>query len=481
MSHGSYYYPQAVLLLRVRLEDFGNKASGVSDEWHNMTCLARSVTVKINEYSKADEFSADIDYNNFPFDPRAIRACGVSICMQDMGKLYDRDNSIERIVPSEENLVFVGFADEESISFSDSDKTVSITGRDMTSLLIDRKFLEGNIDVDKPLDVVIRSLLDKLEESRTLKLDVRVQEELPVLAKFWSDKGGLSGKKNVPKDRSYWDVIQSMVGDAAMIAYIELDKLVLTKPRVLFDRNQAKVFAWGSMIDDLEFKRKIGRKKGFNIAVKCMNLESKEVLEALIPKEATDEWSKETGIANTEVKIPKMAPVMPTEAKEGEKPENPISDQQADKEGTPAPYMRFNVANVSSKKQLIEIGQGIYEEISRQQIDGSFTTREMQFRYKKVNSAAFETFNILKLRVGTPIMIELSENEREIGAGGDVATIREMLLKRNHDRRIANTLAQSIGRANTPFYTKSVEFKLDSETGFEASIEFINFIETKAV
>ncbi len=485
-KHASYYYPRAAMFLHIRLEDFGDKASGLANQWFDIACLANNVTVNLNEYSKADTFSCEIDYKNFPFDPRCIRACGIVIAMEDAGEIFTNTNSLIDVKPTPENTIFIGWADEESISFSDDTRTVRMSGRDNTALLIDRKYLEGNVSVDKPLNVVIKDMLAGLEETKDLTIEIRARDKdgnplttLPVLASFWSDKSQLSGKKNVKKDQSYWDVIQELVSAAGMIAYIELDKLIITQPRVLYDRNQAKKFIYGSNLKSLEFKRKIGRKKGFNIAVRCLNVEKGEVITALIPKEATAQWSKETGIPNTEVVIPKMVPAAPaTVAGKPQGQQNQLSDQDAEAKGDPAPYIAFSVKNVNSKDQLIEIGQSIYEEIGRQEIEGSFETNEMRIKFTRLDGKE-DLFNILKLRVGMPVVVEIK--------GDDIAAIRNIknqsgiekyLVDHKYNPKVARSLSQSIGKSNTPFYTKSVTFTMDSEQGFDCKVEFLNFIES---
>lgn len=465
----------------LRLEDFGDKASGISDQNYELSCLARSITVNINDYTKADTFSATIDYKSFPFDPRCIRSLAVTIAIQDMGRLFTETNSLNPIGLTSENAVFMGFADEESIKFDDTTRTVQIDGRDNTALLLDRKFLEGNISLDKPLDEVVRGMIQSLEETKNMTVDVRFPGPLPVLASFFSDKGELSGKKNLKKGQSYWDVIQSIVQDAGLIAYVELDRLVISKPRVLYDRNEAKRFVYGKNLKNLDFKRKIGRKKGFNIVVRSLDIESKTVIEALIPKEATDAWSKETGIPNIEVVIPKVAPATPSTMAEKPKPqENQLSDADAEAKGDPAPYIAFRVANVSSKQQLIEIAQGIYEEIGRQQIEGSFETREMKIKFKRLDGKE-EIFDICKLRIGMPIVVEIDDDDlsavRKVRSQNE---LEDYLVSKKYESRVARSLAQSIGRSNTPFYTKAFTFTMDAEQGFNCEVEFLNFIETKS-
>lgn len=424
------------------------------------------MSVKINDYSTADTFELEIDYKNFPFDPRSIRSCGVTIAMQDSGKIFNQDNSLNPLKITPDNTVFMGFADEESISFDDVSRTVTLEGRDFTSLLIDRKYLLGTLNLEQPLDVVIQGLLDSLDETRPIKIDNRTGESLPVLSSFWGDKTELSGKKNTKKDESYWDVINDIVSRAGLIAYIELDRLVITRPRVLYSNAQPKRFVYGKNLKTLEYKRKLGRRKNFNIVVRCLNLESKEVLEARIPMEATDEWARETGISNLEVKVPELD-------QEGK----PLPEENL----KPAPYIAFKVANVANKDQLIKVGQEIYEEIGRQQIEGTFETSEMRTSWlKEFGKSDIVDFDILKLRNGTPVLIEMDQGDLQgLNKIDDVEARRRFLVARGYQPNAALALAETLSnpRLNGPLYTKSVSFDLDAENGFNCKVEFINFIQ----
>lgn len=476
VSHGSYYYPQAAILLRVRFEDFGKKNSGIASQYFDIKCLARNLSVTINDYTQADTFECEIDYKYFPFDPRSIRAVAVTIAIKDMEKLEVDTNKFTAFDFKKDDVVFIGFADEESLSFDDNHKKVKLEGRDFTAVLIDEKFLRGAIDVTKPVDQVVRDLLQNLESTKDLKVEIRPSTlELPELSKFWSDIEDMSGKKNTGKNQNYWDVINSIVADAGLIAFIELDTLVITKPREVYDqKGNSPTFIYGRNIKNLEFKRKVGRKKGFNIIVRCLDVENKEVLEAKIPLEATEEWSKQSGIALGEVKIPKRATVTGINDANGAKPTGtttkPVETVSKTDEET-APYMSFRVTNVNSKAALISIGENIYEEMSRQQIEGSFETHEMKLQ---VNG---QIFNLLKLRNGTPIAIELDFKDSKIQEQtSSVNEIESRLKKVGYDPRTANTLSKSLNLIKKKFYTKSVNFRFDAEQGFSVAVEFLNFI-----
>lgn len=389
--------------------------------------------------------------------------------MEDMGRLYDpSSNSPTRIQPSQENTIFIGFADDESIRFDDTKRTVSFEGRDYTSLLIDRKYLGGPVPLELPVDEVVQQLLQSLDESVNIEVLNRARAELPVLSSFYSDKDGSSGKKNPKRDQSYWDLIQSIISQAGLIAYIELDKLVISTPRVLYGTDKVKRFVYGKNIKNLNFKRKIGRRKNFNIVVRSMNLSTKEVLEAKIPAEATPEWSKETGITNEEVKIPDSS--FSGEAEQA-------------KELKPAPYMAFRVTNVNSKDHLIEVGQNIYEELGRQQIEGELTTADMvvpESQSDLVNNRETNRseFDILNLRNGSPISIWIDAPDMKNVLQFATAESRETYLKaRGINSKAARYLSENIGRMDSSFYTKAVKFTLDESSGFQCEVEFINFIQ----
>lgn len=455
------YFPQAALTLEILWEDFQLTSDASLQKTYTLPILAKDLTVNINDYTSADTFEADIDYKNFPFDPRLIRACGVTIHMQDVGKIFNENNSLAAIKRIRDNAIFMGFADEESISFDDTKRTVHLEGRDFTSLLIDTKYLDGTIPMDQKLDVLLQKLLSELKQTAHLKLDNRTGDtDLPIIGSFFDDKHQLSGRKNVDREENYWEVIQDLVARAGLIAYIELDQLVLTKPQTLFKPDQAKIFVYGKNVKNLKFKRKIGRRKQFNVIVRSLSPEGKAVVEAKIPKEATAEWSKNTGIANLEVVMPQL-----------DQNGNPLPKDQL----KPAPYMSFRLPDVHSKDQLIKYGQEVYEEISRQQIEGSFETKEME-----TTDFSKKCFNLLQLRNGSPIELTIDQGDLHgISTKVSVEQRINYLVSRGYDQTIARVFAENMDRFVPIFYTKAVKFSLSNEDGFKASIDFINFIDLK--
>lgn len=466
------YYPQCTAILRVRWENKDPANNKQFEEVSDLPILCKSVKVSINDYTQADTFDVEIDYKNFPFDPRCIRAVGITIAMQDSGRVFSDDNSLRYIQPRIDgpnpNVVFIGFADDESISFDDTKRTVRLEGRDYTALLIDKKYRKEAISLEKKVNEVISDILAENVDLKEIKLDNQVRDEngneveLPVLSKFWGEKDLLSGKRSVKKDETYWDVIQDIVRRAGLIAYIQLDKLVLAKPRNIYDKKRAKKFVYGKNILNLSFKRKIGRRRGFNIIVRSLNLNTKEIIEAKIPAEATNEWSEATGVSNTEVKLKKVKADGTAGLKEDEEV---------------APYMSFLVADVVDKDHLIEIGQQLYEEIGRQEIEGDFETAEMA-----TADGQNREFNLLHIRNGTPLQIFIEQGDMEVlkTSKNNPERIAHYLANRGWPSKVATIFAQKYNEFANIFYTKAVEFTISNEAGFKCKVDFVNFIETKA-
>lgn len=508
------YFPQGVMTLRVILEDFQQSSDARLQKVYTWTVKCKRLRVNLNSYREADTFDAEIDYKNFPFDPRIIRACGVSIFMEDKEQIFDTagGNRLDTIVPSPENIIFQGFADTDKIQLTPDTRSVRLEGRDFTSLLIDREYFGEPINNAVPLDVVLRELLDQLpqtkfdagEPGKGLLIEKQPPDlEIPTLAELTGSKDSMAGQKNPRKKRSYWDMMQELVADAGLIAYVAIDKLVITKPRNLYNKDKAKVFIYGRNVSSLEFERKLGRQKGFNVRVISLNESKKSIIEAKIPEEATEDWCRDIGIKREPISIPTMKAHGPSSSKSaatgiatGEANSNTtptnISGAQGTADNEPAPYFTFRIKDVVDKDHLVSIGEKIFEELGRQQIEGKLTTKEMVVASKSEGG-----FSAMKFRIGTPIEVTIDQGDiagvqaivqrnnpkpkDELQAQQQLTTkqleLARFLRGRGYKSEIADVMSVALTKFQTPFFTKGIEFTIDQESGFEMAIDFINFIE----
>ena len=451
----SIYYPQAAVVLRVTWEDFGTKLA-VLNQKQDIPIACKNIRVERNDYSEADTFKATIDYSAFPFDPRCIRACGITVCMEDRKKLFDGSKP-SVIVPSRENTVFIGFSDESEITFDEETRVVNLEGRDYTALFVDAKRNRTDpISLSKPIDQIINDLIQEQEATKEIVVENRTGAALPTLAQLAPDFNPLTAVKNQKRKETYWDIMQDIVARVGLVGFIELDKYVITKPQNIYEKKNIKHFIYGGNIQSMKFSRKLGRSKDFNVKVRSVNLLDKRIEEALLPEEATDP----TFIANFG--------------------NSRITTVQLDKDGKKidppkdADFMTFFVKDVNSKEQLIKIGESVYEELSRQQIEGLLKTFEMEIPEEVDTGTSPIKFN--QIRNGTAIRIFMSQDElNQISSESPIGDKIAFLIKRGYPQDLAKAFAESLNRINTAFYTKSVAFNHDSEDGFSMELEFINF------
>jgi hypothetical protein len=233
----------------------------------------------------------------------------------------------------------------------------------------------------------------------------------------------------------------------------------VTKPNALYEKADSKQFVYGHNVTSMEMKRKIGRMKDINLKLVSMNPRlSTPVIECYIPREATPDFKRRLKLPDGDIMIERINP-------EGDK----------EKEPEPAPFISFNIPRAPSKNRLIEIGESIFEEMSRQQIEGKIKTGEMLVRDR--NGLEFD---LTKLRIGTPIELRIDNSDlvgmRDVDAEDDR---RNYLIKRGYAPEVAAYLAKAFTGFESPFYTKAVEMSMSADDGFSLSIDFINFIELK--
>jgi len=467
----SRFYPQHAVTLRVVWEDFKRGQSARSARFDKITVTAERLSVELNDYKTADTFSLSLDYRNFPFDPRIVRAIGVTIHIEDLKK---SPFSGARITPSRDNTVFIGFVDKNRITFDSESNTVNFEGRDNTSLLIDARWDGGLLDMEQlTVSQVISDIVESLESTKDLDVEVRTKTgQTPTLAELGGGGGGdeatgstekLKNKRSSKKNDTYWDVIQDLVTRAGLICYVELDKLIITEPRTLFKKSTAKQFVLGKNLTKLQFKRKIGRFQDINIQVLSYNPRlTNPIVKANIPEEATEDLRERLHLPDGPIYIEKLNP------KTG-KPEKEIAETLLFR----VPTIQNFTTRASAKEEVIRIGEAIFEEISRQQLEGKMSTREMC-----VYDREGVEFDITKLRIGTPVEIQV-DNEYITGLRAvDSETRRyNYLLARGYEPKVATVLAELLGGYQTPFYTKACSFNFEANEGLTVNIDFVNFID----
>jgi hypothetical protein len=479
----SQYWPQAVVIFRAVFENknltieqqkqiqaylqsggqivLGQPIPNITaDPAYDMNIQCQKVRVNINDYTVADTFSLEVDYKNFPLDPRTLKSLGVSIYIQDVGELFrpPPNNALHKIHPSEDNVVLEGFVDTDTIDFDDTNRVIKMEGRDLTGLFLDTPWNLAPVPLSTPLDQLFSQIVKSLINTQKIEvINNSGVNPLPTLGALGPEFSSLANLKNVKKDESYWETMQDLASRAGLIIHMNIDKLIITKPRNLYTADPTKIvhMIYGQNLKSLEFKRKLGRLKGFNVIVR--SFDDKTVNVAKIPEESTPDWAAATGVTLKRVQIPQF---------------NASGAPQAPQD---APFFSFKVPNIADKSHLILVGEKIFEEISRQQIDGQFKTKEM---LAPTQDQIGTTFDLTKLDIGTPVKIEIDQDDlRELNRLTAIEDKVHYLIIRGYPPTMARVFAETMSKFHTTFYTKSFEMSIDNEQGWDLKVDFVNFIE----
>jgi hypothetical protein len=459
----SYYYPQASIKLRILPEDFTLTSSVDEKNIKEIFVVPRNVEVNVGDHKKGDSFSCELDYKNFPFDPRFMRSCGVAVYLENIEKLEETGKPLT-IIPSKANTVFMGFVDEDLVTLDDTKRIIRLEGRDFTSLLIDQKYKENvPISQSDPIDISIQNFLYSIPALQKIKFVNKTgNDRLPALSSFGPDPTShLAGHKNTGSKETYWDIIQGSANRAGLICYISLDELILTTPRNLYNTENDLKIVYGKNIKSLTFKRKLGRFKGFNIRVRSRV--GTDIVTADIPREATETWAESFGIPREDVLIPVMG-----------------TDGTIDKSKTTqtAPFITFPIPKIVKKEALISIGESVFEDYSRQQLEGTLDTNEMLGHSGSgPKDANFKVIDLTQLDIGQPLAIDIAIDDLEsIGRLTSQEKRVEYLRRRNYSNDVAVLFAESIGKFSPRFFTKNYTMTLNQDSGFSLKIDFINII-----
>ena len=465
-----------------------------------------SVSIDYNDYASADTFTISVDYKQLPFDPRVFRAIGVRIYAADK-KQTIKNGRINEIAIGGKNVhVFEGFVDDIKLMHRGNDRTVLLEGRDLTALLIDRPRVSvGNnapppeIKKNIPVDQLINSLLGEQRSFNNFKVEVppEVRQSfggtLPQLAQVES-KSVLELVANNNQEATYWSIIRAIADAAGLICYVqsksffegddEFKSIILTQPRSLYDTKKYVQMIYGGNLTSLDMERTTWRQNKFNIQVFVTNPDTKKRIVANLPEEATDSEFVAT-FGKKRIKIP----VLDTDGNVVE----PTNETDGD-----APFFRFPIppGSANTKEALIRVGEFMYAELSRQEIQGSLETSEMQFPLvREVQKKPMQgepsdplgrgsvtetgqTISFRDITTGTALQIVYATDDLVgISQKADKAVRKKYLEDRGFNPELAEAFASRLDQLGNVFYTKGSTLNFNEGIGFTFGIEFQNIID----
>ncbi len=426
MAVGRVYYPRAKVILDFFLDPFD---SGREPLLATTEAIPRSIEIERNTLRSADTCTLELDYRDFPFDPRTITSCLVAASMGDIkdpnGKLSKRSRS------------FIGFVDAPKTKLDEGGEFVTFSCRDYTGLFLDTPFDTSKpLRLDRSLFLLMQDVLERVPG--TEGLPVVFDPELTATVVLDSRIGR---SKWIPKERKkvdMWTALVELLGSVALIPVIVLDELRIVQAGA-FGNPTPSTFQYGRNLKSLQFERKTRETRTKQILVRSWDQRTRTAREALFPEEPIVVRQ----VKNKNGKVRKdFANILP-----------------------------FTVDGPYSVAELREIAERIYNDAARNQIEGSFETGEM---------TDLTNATVLGMSNGDTVSLLLGKDERASIAGLGLTEAVELLTTGPDamTRDVARALVLAFRRADTlatKFYVTTATHKFTRDEGYSLRATFQNF------
>jgi len=432
----TYYAPQHHLRLFVVMEDFsGDTAAPVANAIDWMV-TPRRAQLERNDIHTADKLTLDVDFRQYPFDPRMIRAASVAYYAWDrMGP--------PPVGPVRETLRFLGVVDEPQLVMGE-DSHATLECRDYTAVLLGKKATAAmRVELGRSLGDILRDLLATLPGEQAMLLKPVVQNGdtgWPVVS-----AGGRRGARLFvePKD-TLWAVIRRVVQMVGLVCWIDLDLLVVSTPRNITSTTRPARFSFGRNLSDLRLRRN------------PQNL-TKPV--------ALTQFDTLTGTRTQAVYPPGAG----TRGAGRQRAHAAITASgQGVATGEDATPEEFNVTGSLSAEALLHDAERIYRDRAVFEVEGSFTTHEMRVG----------AYDLLAAKTTDAIEAVVDEQVRTIVTRSGVDRILSELALRDlgYPPEVARALVrgwEALDRVRVPFVVRKAALQID-DSGFQADIDFQN-------
>jgi len=393
--------------------------------------VPQKATIELPGLRQAGKFSLSFKYLDLPIDPRLVRACSVEIHLGTVGpSAFGRGmlggqkspgGQIESIMSTrnaegtanDDTMIMYGTVDNWSVEHDESGSTISMDGRDLRGLLLDAKVpmqKMADLQLDKPIDEVVKAILHTLPSEVDLSLFVICnQEEWGGVIPSPVDKDGLtrvrlkadgagtgqSSGAGAGQDKlSYWDIITRYTGLVGAVPYFRGQYLWIRPARRLYDmlenpktrtpfadgeaRTVTSVGSDGAaIVEKIRIRRLVYGRNISKLSYERKFAQACPIVEVV----SLDDSVRGEGKLLLAQWPPKgsLAAILKGDTDE-------TSNAVADPTGAApksssntggANRTRINVPGIRSMARLTAIAQDIYEEIGRGEMGGNCSTRAL--------------------------------------------------------------------------------------------------------
>lgn len=447
------YYPRAAVRLTVSYQ-----LSRTREAVEEVTFFAHPRNCKIdrNEFSKADECSLEFDSARFPMLPRSIRQILCQVYLGDVGSI---DGDL-----SDDDLQFIGYADDPELALSETDGTIKFKVRDFTGIFLDAKRPVASMvpTYGDNLKNALRRILDAAPGGENVKLELWEDGEESLQ---WPDladaapPGLQTAKLAYDPNDTFWKLIERCCDPFGLIPRIELDKLIVANSRSLRTPAARPLFVYGANILDYREKRNTIRIRE-GIALQGYDLSTQSYIVALWPP---------SGDASVQKKIKAV------KAATGKKGQKPKALPKLGATGTPISTQEkrhfFPYGAVANEQALEDAAKNLYEGRSRQEFEGSFTTSRM----KVAVDTSDDRYDVRRITSGMQVVVDVLPQQRQMLGGFTSLDERAAyLVQQGYQRDLAVSLAkiyESGVEDPLAVFVRSASLSV-AEDGFRLSVSF---------
>ncbi len=478
------YRPRVVAILtlpkNVANTTFGSKPADPSIrlvpneevETIDLPIRVRNLHLTLNDHNHADMCTIEAEYLDIGLDPRILTSAIVRVFI---GEFDDSP-------PKKSDCKFVGIMTKPSRSGSDQGLTMTLEFLDYTTLFLEHRHYDPlevpTLDMTlgeawaqicdhvgptsdagefTPVTSILRNRIVFIDETSIETGEISESLSTVRLGAGTTERYRSLGRVPLKSpDMDAWAVWQTCCNMLGLITYIKNDTCVVTTARDLYTSKNPPAFVWGRNIESIREERNSNIvKKG--IGIRSYNALTNTTLEALYPDDGDKRILKKQLAVKTKNGLSKPAKV--------------VQDR-----------IFFNFPSVTDPTKLKDLAQRVWEEYSRQELEGTLTTWDLDLLGvgSKVEG---KIFNILDLGPGDTIWIGFDpESKTILPSLGSPSKQVQYLLDGGYSEEAAEYLVanlQNMTRWVPTFFVKKIELELTSdESGgnLKISINYLNKI-----
>lgn len=469
----STYYPRCKINISVVFDGFG----GPETPTVLTDIIPYSASMHLNSYKEADTWEVVFDAKRFPFSPELIRSMAVEIYLY---QVEDQTTDITWNDPS--HLIAIGLVDQATLTEDNDGGKVSLSGRDYTSLMIDRQWDPqtsgtGGKAPNGDLQDVVQQLVDEATNKDLVGRTLTVK--LFDVGDVKTSTGGSAGIQNkvnttkikttqsksrkargiaVKASSTYWDVIYKLCLAYGYIVFVKGLEVWITPPHVLQDLAATQFHvAYGRNLEKLEVERKMSKEATPQIRVRSANPNA-----PFIPFEGRFPADGDTAAAKAGV----------TQKKGKSKVLFGFTGVGTKKEE----FKVYAVPDCKDVKTLTQIAKATYYTLAR---------GEGIIRFSTPHLKDLDQNDLLTMKAGDSCQVEWDAFTTSTMTDKNLTKAVRMstLLGLGYAQDVASLVAENYDKLDyfrQPFYIKEVNITWDKDSGCKLDVEAMNFINPAA-